>query len=235
MPNSSSPPATDHSDEDQPNLILWPSCQIGEWRPTASYPSDRDTLTAFLDALGAPEAAQVAKALFREFNGLSEIFSGSKWRLRKAVGRDLAKTIGASRELMKAILLEQVTEGPIIAGTKSLLDYLRLDMAFFVRERIVVLYLGMRNNLISIIDLSEGGVGEAPIDLARILGEGFNLGAAALILVHNHPSGDPRASAADKMMTARLAQAAEAMHICVIDHLIVARGQSWSFRDHGFL
>lgn len=209
------------------------STQYAARAATGVRQNDRAVLEKFLNALCAPDSQAAADALFKEFGSMSDMFSGSHWRLTKAVGSTLASAINASRELVKAILTEQVTDRPIIAGSKALLNFLRLDMAFFERERLIALYLDVQCRLIQIVNLAEGTASDVSIDHGRIIQEGLNLGASGFLLVHNHPSGDPCPSRADREFTARLALIADSLEMPLIDHIIVAKGKAWSF--NGFL
>jgi DNA repair protein RadC len=116
---------------------------------------------------------------------------------------------------------KQVQEQPVLGSWQALLDYLHIDMAHLRRERVRVLYLDTRNRLILDDLVSEGTIDEAAIHPREIIHKALDIGAAALILVHNHPSGSPQPSRADIQITQRVIEASRLLGIVVHDHVIV--------------
>ena len=115
------------------------------------------------------------------------------------------------------------------------IDYLTVDMAHLTVERVRVLYLDTKNRLIRDEHLADGSIDEAAIHPREVIHKGLNLGAAGLILVHNHPSGNPEPSKADVAITHRIAEAGRHMGIVVHDHVIVGREGHVSLRAKGLI
>ena len=132
-------------------------------------------------------------------------------------------------------LRTEAVEGRTLADSQALIDYLSLDMALLPTERLRVLFLNTGNRLLYDETLGEGSVSEAPVYPREIMRRALEVGATALILVHNHPSGDPRPSRADIDATRRIVDAGRSLDICVHDHVIVARSGWSSFRALGLL
>ena len=139
------------------------------------------------------------------------------------------------------LLSEPVRELPILSSWQSLLDYLGADMAHLTIERVRTLYLNSKNMLIRDEVASEGSIDEAAIYTREVIRRAKDLGAAAIILVHNHPSGDPTPSDADFRMTRRIREAADVVGIKFLDHVIIGCHSDsralpyFSFREAGVL
>jgi DNA repair protein RadC len=152
-----------------------------------------------------------------------------------ALSPDAARHLVAVREAMLHALRADATTGPVFADSAALLDYLTLDMAHRATEQLRVLFLNKRNELLDDRVLAEGTVDVTPVYPREIIRRALDIGATALILVHNHPSGDPSPSRGDIEATRRVAAAAQALDICLHDHVIVARDGWTSFRALGLL
>jgi DNA repair protein RadC len=150
-------------------------------------------------------------------------------------GHPAVAHLGMIREVMLQVLRAEAAKGPILGTAKTLIDYLFADMAHLPAERLRVLFLNARNHLLADEIMGEGSVSEIAIHPRAIMKRALELGATALILVHNHPSGDPEPSHGDIATTRRIAQAAVPLDICIHDHVIVA-GSGWSsFRILGLI
>ena len=143
--------------------------------------------------------------------------------------------LGMIRDVMLHVLRSEATKTPIIGTAQALIDYLFADMAHLPAERLRVLFLNARNHLLRDELVSEGSVNEISVHPRAILTRALELGATALILVHNHPSGDPAPSQGDIDATRRIANAARSLDICIHDHVIVARSGWSSFRTLGLM
>jgi len=136
---------------------------------------------------------------------------------------------------MLHVLRAEILKGPVLGNLRALVDYLFADLAHLPTERLRVLFLNAKNRLLADETMSEGSVSEIAIHPRAIMKRALELGSTALILVHNHPSGDPSPSQGDIDSTRRIAEAAKALDICIHDHLIVARSGWSSFRNLGLL
>jgi DNA repair protein RadC len=150
-------------------------------------------------------------------------------------GSAAVRHLGVVRDAMLHALRTEALAGPTLADSGALIDYLSLDMAHLPTERLRVLFLNSGNRLLYDETLAEGSVNETAVYPREILRRALEVGATALILAHNHPSGDPRPSRGDIETTRRIADAARALDICIHDHVIVARSGWSSFRALGLL
>lgn len=180
----------------------------------------------------------LAKSLLREFNGdLGAVLSASPDRLRQVSG--LRDTGVAMLKAVSAAALHlartEASEQPVIGSWDKLLDYLRMTLAREPVECFHLLFLDRKNRLIADERQQRGTVDHTPVYPREVLKRALELGASALILVHNHPSGDPTPSRADIEMTREVAEAAGKLGIALHDHVIVARGGHTSFRAKGLI
>ncbi len=124
---------------------------------------------------------------------------------------------------------------PILPNTRAVMDYLRLLLAEETSEQLRVLFLDSQHRLIRNEIISKGDIVSAPCNTRDIMRRALELAATALILVHNHPSGDPTPSDRDVLATAAISRAAIALGIELLDHLVVARSGTTSLRALGLL
>jgi DNA repair protein RadC len=129
----------------------------------------------------------------------------------------------------------EVRQKPVLGSWQALLDYLAIDMAHLTVERVRVLYLDSRNRLVRDHLVGDGTIDEAAIHPREVIRRGLDLGATALILVHNHPSGNPEPSRADIQITQRIAEAGRHLGITVHDHVIVGHEGHVSLRAKGLI
>jgi DNA repair protein RadC len=196
-------------------------------------------LVEYLLALAIPrrDTKPLAKALIREFGGIGGVFTADWQALMRVPG--MGETSIAAIKIAQAsalrLLRAPVAEQPVLGSWQALLDYLRADMAHLTIERVRVLHLNTRNQLIRDEVMSEGSVDQAAIYTREVIRRAIDLGSASLILVHNHPSGDPAPSRADIDVTRNIVEAGKRLGIAVHDHIIIgARGHT-SFRAKGLM
>jgi DNA repair protein RadC len=196
-------------------------------------------LVEYLLALAIPriDTKPLAKQLIAHYGSLSALFSadGESLKKQKGIGEQSAAAIKIVHATALRLLSEPVREQPILASWQSLLDYLRADMAHLTIERIRVLYLNAKNMLIRDEIASEGSVDEAAIYTREIIKRAIDLGAAAVILVHNHPSGDCAPSRQDINMTRDIAEVSKRLGIAVHDHIIIGKNGFSSMRSAGLI
>ncbi|ECW1185977.1 DNA repair protein RadC [Salmonella enterica] len=146
--------------------------------------------------------------------------------------------LAAQQTIREALTLleHQLREpGAAFTSTQAARDWLRLRMAGLEREEFMVLYLDNQHRLIAHETLFSGTVNRTEVHPREVLKRALHFNAAAVILAHNHPSGDPAPSPKDQAITERLVQALALVGIRVPDHLIVGRNQVLSFAEHGWL
>ncbi|MBC2778226.1 RadC family protein [Parasphingopyxis marina] len=196
-------------------------------------------LVEYLLALAIPrrDTKPLAKKLLNDFGGLGPLLSAEP----EALARIGGLSEGAVAALMIAkttalrLLAHPIRDKPVFSNWQALIDYLRADMAHEPIERVRALYLDSKNVLIRDELVTEGSIDQAAVYVREIIRKAIDLHASALILVHNHPSGDPAPSKADIRLTRELIEAARPLDIAVHDHLIVGlRGES-SMRSQGLI
>ncbi len=174
----------------------------------------------------------LAKSLIQRFGSFAEVVGAPIDRLREvegvgdSVAVDLKIVEAAARRLAKGA----VTRRPLLSSWSAVIDYCRTAMAFAEKESFRILFLDKRNALIADEVQQTGTVDHTPVYPREVVKRALELSATALILVHNHPSGDPTPSSADIKMTRDLAEIAKPLGIQVHDHIIVGKDGHASFR-----
>jgi DNA repair protein RadC len=187
-------------------------------------------------AIPRRDVKPIAKALLRQFKTFSGVVSADAAALRAVEGvGDAAvvalKAIGAAA---RHLLRDQVAGRPVLGSWDRLLDYLKAALAHETREQFRVLFLDAKNTLVDEL-VDQGTVNQSPVYPREIVKRALDLHATALIMVHNHPSGDPTPSQADIAMTKAVQEAAAKLGIALHDHVVIGRGGHASFRSLGLL
>lgn len=183
------------------------------------------------------DTKKTAKRLLREFGGLGGLLSADAETIMRTgkLSERTAVAIKIVQATALRLLRSEVEQRPVLGSWQSLLDYLRADMAHLATERVRVLHLNSRNMLIRDEVMAEGSIDQAVVHIREVIRRAIDLGSAAIILVHNHPSGDPAPSRADIALTRDIAAAGSKLGIRVHDHVIIgAQGHS-SMRAAGLL
>ena len=188
-------------------------------------------------AIKQGDTKPVAKALLARFGTLSAVLNAEPGALQAVagVGETSAAALKAVALAARRMARSEVAEKPVLGSWQALLDYLTIDMAHLTVERVRVLYLDTRNRLIQDHHVGDGSVDEAAVHPREVIRRGLDIGATALILVHNHPSGNPEPSRADIQITTRIAEAGRLLGITVHDHVIVGRQGHVSLRAKGVI
>jgi len=174
----------------------------------------------------------LAKALITRFGSFAEVVSASPERLKEvpgvgdAVVTEIKLVHAASLRLAKG----EISQRTLLSSWTAVLDYCHAAMAFAEREQFRILFLDKKNGLIADEVQGVGTVDHTPVYPREVIKRALELAASALILVHNHPSGDPTPSSADIDMTRRLIEAGDKLSIKVHDHIIIGRNGHASFR-----
>ncbi|KAA9014330.1 RadC family protein [Sphingobium limneticum] len=196
-------------------------------------------LIEYLLALAIPrrDTKPLAKALLREFGGIGGLMTADWTAIARVPG--MGDTSVAAIKIVQAtalrMLRNDVATRPVLASWQALLDYLRADMAYLSVERVRVLHLNSRNMLIRDDHMGDGSIDQAAIYVREVIKRAMDLGSAALILVHNHPSGDPSPSRQDIDITRQIVEAGKRLGIAVHDHIIMAASGHTSLRAQGLL
>ncbi|WP_043773219.1 RadC family protein [Roseivivax isoporae] len=188
-------------------------------------------------AIPRQDVKPLARQLLDLFGDFNRVISAPAARLREvrgvgdAVICELKVVEAAAHRLSRA----RVIHRPVLSSWNALLDYCRTAMAHAEIEQFRVLYLDRKNVLIADEAQARGTVDHVPVYPREVVKRALELNASALILVHNHPSGDPTPSQADIDMTQQIRLAADALGIVLHDHLIVGKAAELSFRSAGYL
>lgn len=176
----------------------------------------------------------LAKELIAIFGGLSKVLNATPEELLAVKGVNLSTVaqIRAVQEAAERLLKEDINTKPVLQSWKALLDYCRASMGHLKSEQFRILFLNKKNILISDELQETGTVDQTPVYPREIVKRALHLEASAIILVHNHPSGDVQPSKADISLTKQIIQALETVSITVHDHLIVSAKNHYSFKTN---
>ena len=196
-------------------------------------------LIEYLLMLAIPrrDTKPLAYRLLREFGGLGGVLTADPSALARVDG--MGDTSAAAVKIAHAAAIRlvagEVAARPILSNWQALLDYLRADMAHRATECVRVLHLNSRNMLVLDDKMSEGTVDQATLHPREVIKRALEMNAASIILVHNHPSGDPQPSRADIELTRTIVAAGKPLGIAVHDHLIIGTEGHASLRAMGLM
>ena len=179
----------------------------------------------------------LAKALMARFGGLAAVLGADRAALKAVPGMGDASvaTVLAVRAAAACFLKAEVKEREIISSWQALIDYCAAQAGFAESEEFRLLFLDRKNALIADERQQRGTVDHTPVYPREVVKRALELNASALIMVHNHPSGDTTPSKADIDMTRAVAKALTAVGIALHDHLVIGRGRHSSFRSLGLI
>ncbi len=179
----------------------------------------------------------LAKALLEKFGDLAAVLAAPVQRIAevKGAGPAVAQDLKIAHALLERASKAQVRQRAVISSWSQLVNYCRMSMAHAQREQFRVLFLDVKNHLIADEVLNEGTIDHAPVYPREVARKALEHAAAAVILVHNHPSGDPKPSVADVAITREIAAALGAISVKVHDHLVIGRNGVESFKSLGLL
>ena len=185
--------------------------------------------------LRGTSAGLAADALMARFGGLGRILGASQADLARAAGPQAAAEIVLLHALLARALQEPLRQRDVLNSLPAVKSYVRARLAAAPREAFHVLFLDKKNQLIADERMGEGTVDHAPVYPREAVRRALELSASAVLLVHNHPSGDASPSQADIEMTKQVVAAARALGIAVHDHFVVAGDQVASLRALGLM
>lgn len=187
-------------------------------------------------AIPRRDVKPLAKQLINRFKDFAGVISAPPAAL---AAEGLSDNSIATLKLVQAGALrlgrQRVLDRPILSSWSALIDYLRSAMAHEANEQFRLLFLDRKNVLIAEEIQARGTVDHTPVYVREVVKRALELGATALILVHNHPSGDPTPSRADIEMTRDIAKAAGPLGVTIHDHIIIGRGEPASLRALGLM
>jgi DNA repair protein RadC len=196
-------------------------------------------LVEYLLALAIPrrDTKKLAKKLIAEFGGFGGLLAADPATIARvgAISDGAVAALKIAQASALRLLEKQIRNRPVLASWQALLDYLRADMAHEPVERVRVLFLNARNVLIANETMWEGSVDESAVHIREIMRRALDLQATAIIVVHNHPSGDPSPSQQDIRLTRDLAEAGRHLRVALHDHIIVGASGHKSLRAEGLI
>lgn len=196
-------------------------------------------LIEYLLALAIPrrDTKPLARLLLSEFGGIEGVLTADWAALERVpgMGETSVAAIKVAQAASLRLLRNRVIAQPVLGSWQAVLDYLRADMAWLGVERVRVLHLNSRNMLIRDDKMSDGSIDQAAIYTREVIKRAMELGSSSLILVHNHPSGNPAPSRQDIEITKHIAEAGKRMGISVHDHIIMGAEGHSSMRALGLL
>ncbi len=188
-------------------------------------------------AIPRRDVKPLAKSLLSRFRSFAEVIHAPEHLLREV--DQVSDAVVAEIKIVRAAALHmmrtEVIEQPVLSSWNEVLHYCRAAMGYDTREQFRILFLDKKNKLIADEVQGQGTVDHTPVYIREVVKRALELSSTALILVHNHPSGDTRPSRADIDMTRMIQSAALPLGITLHDHIIVGRGVHTSFRSEGLL
>ena len=198
--------------------------------------SDAELLAVFLRVgVSGKSAVDLGRDMIGHFGSLNGLFTANLADFSKLKGLGPAKyaQLQAVMELARRSLSEELKKGEILGSPQAVKQYLQLLLAKKPYESFAVLFLDVKNRLIITEELFRGSLTHTSVYPREVVKAALAHNAASLILAHNHPSGTPEPSAADRSLTIALKQALSLVDIRVLDHFVVAGRQVYSFAEHG--
>jgi DNA repair protein RadC len=179
----------------------------------------------------------LAKILLQKFGSLSALFKAEQGRILETpgAGSSVLHVIHLVQAIMGKTLQQEMMKQPVLASWQGVLDYRHLTMSYDQREAVRLLFLDRKNKIIADEVQQTGTIDHVPLYPREVVKRALDLGASALIIVHNHPSGDPTPSSGDIEVTLKVQEAAQPLGIQLHDHLIIGKGQHCSLRSMGLM
>jgi len=188
-------------------------------------------------AIPRQDVKPLAKRLMTEFGDFNHVLAASTDRLTRVqgVGASVVQELKIVEAAAHRMARAKVMGKAVLSSWDALLDYCKTAMSHLAFEQFRILFLDRKNVLIADEEQQKGTVDHVPVYPREVVKRALELNASALILVHNHPSGDPTPSDADIQVTSRIRYAAQALDIVIHDHLIIGKETDFSFRSAGLL
>lgn len=188
-------------------------------------------------ARGRGDVKPLAKRLLKQFGSFDKVIYASDHELRQVdeVGDAVIAALKTIRIAAQRLIKSEIGQQPLIQSWSALMDYCKLAMGKNKIEEFRVLFLNHRHALIADEAMQRGTVNHTPVYPREIIKRALELSASALVLLHNHPSGDPTPSKADIDVTQKIIDAAATVNIAVHDHVIITETGHYSFKSFGLI
>jgi DNA repair protein RadC len=179
----------------------------------------------------------IAKGLLKHFGGLSGVLDASQEEIEgiSGIGPISATLIRLVKALCLSYSVQRMINKDILSSPESVLDFSRLKLKGLPNEALMAIYVNVKNQVIDYEMLNEGTVDNVVIYPRRIIEGALRYHASGLIIVHNHPSGNPEPSEEDRLLTNSLSEISKTLDIRLLDHIIVGRDGHFSFRERNAL
>ena len=200
--------------------------------------SDAELLAIFLrTGVSGKSAVDLARDLLGHYGSLTRLFAASRQEFCAIKGMGAAKfaQLQAVLEMSRRALQEELQRGDTLNSPRAVRDYLQLILAGRTQEVFMVLFLDTQHRVIAFEELFHGTLNQTSVYPREVVRRALAHNAAAVILAHNHPSGVAEPSEADRLLTGALKQALALIDVQVLDHFIVAQGQTLSFAERGLM
>lgn len=204
----------------------------------ASSLSDAELLAIFLrTGVTGKSAVDLARDLLQRFGSLTRLFAATEDEFCAIHGMGQAKYVQlqAVLEMSRRALQEELQRGDALDSPRAVRDYLQLLLAGRQQEVFLVLFLDTQHRVIAFEELFHGTLGQTSVYPREVVKRALSHNAAAVILAHNHPSGVAEPSQSDRLLTDALKQALGLVDVRVLDHFVVAVGQTLSFAERGLM
>jgi len=207
----------------------------------------KNGLDGFLDyeiielllTLGTPrkDCKQSAKDALKKFGSLKAVLEAEPAELKeiKGIGDNNVFGLKIAQSVSRRYLADRIIDQDFIRSADEVIDYLKHNLRDKSREVFLVIYLNGRNQILKMEELFQGTLTTSAVYPREVVKRALVNDAAALVFVHNHPSGNPNPSKDDLTITKKLKEAAQAIDVSVHDHLIIAGNDVYSFADHGLI
>ncbi|MFQ6674756.1 MAG: DNA repair protein RadC [Fidelibacterota bacterium] len=196
-------------------------------------------IVELLLTLGTPrkDCKEQAKVAVEKFGSLRGVLEASPDELSeiKGIGRRNIFGLKLARDLSRRYLSERIETKEFLKSSRAVVEYLKVNLRDRVREVFMVVFLNGRNQILSFEELFEGTLNTSAVYPREVVKRTLANNAAAVVFVHNHPSGNTQPSQEDLQITETLQNAMKAIDVVVHDHLIIAGDTYFSFADHGLL
>ena len=190
-------------------------------------------------AIPRRDVKPIAKRLIKKFGSFADVINASIEDLQQIEG--IKETSATVLKIVKAAALRMSwqnlssTDAPVISNWDTMVDYCRSSMGYLDVEEFHIIFLNSKLQVISEEVQQRGTINQVAIHPREVIKSAINKGATAIILAHNHPSGDVTPSKADLQVTKQIKEAAHLVNIELIDHLIISKNLVYGFKDHGAL
>ena len=180
-------------------------------------------------------AVQLAQRLLTTFKGISGLHRAPFEELcnQHGIGEAKAAQLKAAIELGRRLALESPEERPAVNSPADAADLVKYDMSALEQEHLRVILLDTRNRVLDIVEIYKGSVNSSQVQVGELFKPAIRRNAPALIVVHNHPSGDPIPSPDDVVVTRAIVQAGKLLDVEVLDHMIIGQGRWVSLKERG--